>query len=216
METMGSALICLLAGMIGGFASSVPIGPINLWVVDVILHGRERTLLGFLSGVVFCDLAYASIAAWGYYAFAQNATTARMLSLVVGSCLIGIGIVMSVRAITAHQPVPDGVIPFRFVQNFLLGFFMVGANPTFLMFWIFAVDLIGGHLGFVLHSGWLALFVIGIALGDGGWFLMLSRIVQAGSHPLESVVVRRIRQGLALGFVAAGVYTITSGFSPVG
>jgi threonine/homoserine/homoserine lactone efflux protein len=216
MGTTTTALVCLVAGMIGGIVSSAPIGPINLWVADATLRGQDRTLTGFLGGVILCDVAYAALAAWGYHAVAQDGRTAAWLSLLAGGVLIVLGLVMTARAGAEQRPAPGRPAPFTPARHFLLGTIMMGGNPAFLMFWVFVVDLVSWQIGGPIRSGLLVPLLAGVIIGDALWFAFLTRLVRSGSALLGAVARPRFERVLALGFVAAGIYSIMHGLSPLG
>jgi threonine/homoserine/homoserine lactone efflux protein len=199
--------------VIGGIVSSAPIGPINLWVADAALRGEERGLAGFISGVVLCDVAYAALAAWGYHAFAQDARIALLLSLLAGGVLIALGVVLYARAGAARRSTRSDYPPVQPARQFMLGVVLMGANPAFLMFWVFAVDLLVRTTGIAMECGLLALFLAGVVAGDAAWFAGLTRAVRSGSGLLGSVALRRLQKALAFAFVAAGTYAIARGLT---
>ena len=85
-------LIYMFAGVIGGFCSSAPIGPINLWVADATLKNKDSELPVFLAGVIFCDMTYAGLASWGYYKWLEDGPLYSVFSISGGAFLIVLGI----------------------------------------------------------------------------------------------------------------------------
>jgi threonine/homoserine/homoserine lactone efflux protein len=202
--------------MIGGVVSSAPIGPINLWVADATLRKQDRTLAAFLSGVILCDVGYAALAAWGHRAVVGDARVGALLSLMTGGVLMVVGAIMIRRAGAEQRPVPSRPVPFTPARHFLLGTIMMGGNPAFLMFWVFVVDFVALQIGGPLRSGLLVPFLAGVIIGDALWFAFLTGMVGSGSPLLGTVARQRLERALALGFIAAGIYSIMRGLSPLG
>ena len=210
-------LFILLAGLCGGFASSAPLGAINLWISDATLRHREDRLSWFIVGVILMDTIHASLAAWGYHAFLQDGPVGRWLSIAGGAFLIVIGSLSFLKRNAARQREAEaqgkGPEPKRRkVNDFILGAFMCGANPAFLMFWVFAVGLIEKHVGIPVNSTGLALFLGGIAFGDGLWFLLLIRLVRKGREAFKPRVLASVRATIAMAFVVVGTIAIYHGF----
>lgn len=212
---MLSLILVALAGLAGGFCSSAPLGAINLWVTDATLSHREDRLSPFLIGIIAMDVVHASVATWGYHAFLAEGPVERWLGVLGGAILIAMGCMGFLRrketreadAKAKGQPVKSNR-----VQDFLLGAVMCGANPAFLMFWIFAVNLIEAHVGIPVTSLGLALFLGGIALGDGLWFLLLIRVARKGREMFHPAVLANVRGAIAMIFVVIGTVAIYKSF----
>lgn len=213
MATISAALLCLLAGMIGGLLSSAPIGPINLWVADATLRSQHRTLAAFLTGVILSDLGYAALATWGHHALVQDAGLAGLLSLLTGGVLIVVGAIMIRRAGAEQRPLSSRPVAFTPARHFLLGIIMMGSNPAFLLFWVFVADFIALQIGGPIRSGLLIPFLAGVIIGDALWFAFLTDVVGSGSLLLRAAARRRLEGVLAMAFMAAGIYSIARGLS---
>ena len=69
-----------LAAFIGGFFSSTPLGPINLWIVDSALTPEtQRTIKPFVVGVVLADACFATIAILGYHTLFKEVLSSELL-----------------------------------------------------------------------------------------------------------------------------------------
>jgi threonine/homoserine/homoserine lactone efflux protein len=208
-------VIILLAALAGGFCSSAPLGAINLWVTDALLAHREARLRFFLSGVIAMDCVHASFAAWGYHAFFDEGAVARWLSVLGGAFLIVLGSLSLLnRAKARHDPPVDPRGPGRRPLNdVLLGSFMCGANPAFLMFWVFAIDQVERHAHTQDILGWrLGVFLLGVAVGDSLWFLCLLNLVRKGREAVKPRVLASVRATIAMAFVLVGTIAVYRGF----
>lgn len=204
-------LTILIAALIGGFCSSAPLGAINLWVSDKILASRETRLRWFLTGVIAMDCVHASLAAWGYHAFFDEGPVARWLSVLGGAFLIVLGSLSLLKKVKAQAFTKDSARFRKPVQDLALGAFMCGANPAFLMFWVFAIDQVERHTGQDILGWRLGLFLAGVAAGDGLWFQVLMAVVRRGRDAVKPRILQSVRATIAAAFVLAGGLAIYHG-----
>lgn len=215
-ELLGLFLVTA-AGIAGGFCSSAPIGAINLWVTERTLDRKEDRLSWYLFGVIAADAAYAALAAWGYHTFLEDGPVERWLGMAGGGILIAMGCMgflkrKQSRAKDSAASDAKADAPAKRLSDFLLGAFMCGANPGFLMFWVFAINLIESHVGIPVTSLGLGLFLGGIAFGDGLWFLLLIRLAKKGRETWKPHVLANVRGAIAMVFVALGSIAIYKSF----
>jgi threonine/homoserine/homoserine lactone efflux protein len=206
-------LVIILAALIGGFCSSAPLGAINLWVTDRVLACRQVKLTWFLVGVIGMDCVHASFAAWGYHAFIDEGPVARWLSIAGGAFLIVLGsLSLLKKAKAANTATPELGKSRKPFSDLLLGAFMCGANPAFLMFWVFAINQVE-HQTHATILGWrLALFLIGVAAGDTLWFQVLLGLVRKGRDTFRPRVLASVRTTIAAAFVLVGTIAVYHGF----
>jgi threonine/homoserine/homoserine lactone efflux protein len=207
-------LVILLSAMAGGFCSSAPLGAINLYVTDRILAKKDQRLRWYLAGVIGMDCVHASLAAWGYHAFFDQGPVARWASIAGGAFLIILGsLSLRKKAQQAAHAAPtlakNGRPP---LNDMLLGAFMCGANPAFLMFWVFAIDQVERHVDTDILGWRLALFLLGVATGDGLWFTVLLNLVRRGREAVKPRVLASVRATIAAAFVLVGGFAIYHGF----
>jgi threonine/homoserine/homoserine lactone efflux protein len=215
MEAVLGLFLVSLAGLTGGFCSSAPIGAINLWVTDTTLSRREERLSAYLIGVITADVLHATLAAWGYHAYLVEGPIERWLGVLGGGILIALGCMGYLKRNEARERQVKALgapVKTNKVQDFLLGAVMCGANPAFLMFWVFAINLIEKHVGIPVTSLGLALFLGGIAFGDGLWFLLLIRVARKGREKFKPHILAHVRGAIAMVFVVIGSIAIYKSF----
>jgi len=200
----------MLIGAVSGFASATPIGPINLWVADATLAGRRKTMIWFLAGVIIADLAYAMIAVFGYFTLFSGSTLAQVLGILGGIALMGLGIYSfrEQRQLTDRPMSFPKADNFHSLQYFVSGFMICGANPAFLMFWVFISNLLSDHLIDHLSIVTLSGFLVGIATGDVLWFRLFSYLVKRGVNFLKPKTLRPLRVVIAFAFILMGALSI--------
>ena len=204
-------LLILAAACISGFCSSAPLGAINLWVTDRVLERRQLGLAWFLFGVIAMDCVHASLAAWGYHAFVDEGPVARWLSVAGGAFLIVLGSLSLLKRARAATSTPATTVR-RPLSNFLLGVFMCGANPAFLVFWVFAINQVEHHLQTIILDWRLGIFLLGVAAGDAAWFRVLLHLVRKGRDSVRPRVLASVRMTIAEAFVLVGTAAVYHGF----
>ncbi len=209
---MFEPFVILAAALIGGFCSSAPLGAINLWITDRILANRQVKLGWFLLGVIGMDCVHASLAAWGYHAFMDEGAVARWLTVLGGAFLVVLGSLSLLKKAQKqhHSPIANGSR--RPAQDLLLGAFMCGANPAFLMFWVFTINQVERQTSLEILGWRLGVFLIGVAFGDALWFRVLFHLVRKGHDRFRPRVLASVRTTIAAAFVLVGTLAIYHGF----
>lgn len=203
-------IILLTAGLICGFFSSSPLGSINFWLIDQTLH-HKKNILPFLLGVVSADLTYAALAAWGNHSLFSDPVVDKWVAGIGAVFLITLGIFsLKTKPKTAgrtpkKQPEKAEVWPFK---KFLLGAFMCGSNPAFLLFWIFAMNTLENKLTIDFTGLSFGFFLAGIALGDLAWFATLIALVRKLREKIKGNCSVLISRAVAFVFIAIGSYGI--------
>ncbi len=208
------SFLIFLTAFIGGFFSSIPLGPINLWIINSSLTQETRKAVKpFVIGVVLADAFFAFIAILGYYTIFKEVLSNRLIILSGGSFLLFLGVYTLFQALSKkekkHQTgVPPKLTSVSTIKYFSLGLFLCGSNPGFLMFWVFFVGLSGSlfHTHFSSHMG--PLFIAGVVLGDIFWFKGLSHYTSKYTTNLSSKLLRTFHLVASLVFITFGVISI--------
>jgi threonine/homoserine/homoserine lactone efflux protein len=207
-------LTAILAGFFSGFVVSVPVGPVNLTIMN---EGARRgfkwaALIGLgatLMEVVYCALAFTSFAAF----FQNNQIKAAMQVFSFAFMLfLGVKFLMA-RSVpkldSLEQRIErriEGGIEKRFhpTSAFMTGFVRTLANPGVLLCWI----VLGAY--FISH-GWVEpnypgkLFCIaGVAGGVGLWFFGLAWGAALGHGRFTDKTMRRMEIGSGIGLLVLG------------
>lgn len=194
MPELEPILFAGLVGFFSGFLISVPVGPVNLTIVN------EGTQRGFLHatlislGAVTMEVTYCLIAFTGFASFFDQGLIKAAMELVSFVFLLFLGfkflVARTVEAPTHFTNVTDRLearIEERLDPHsaFMIGFVQVMANPGVLLFWIvLAANFISR--GWVGPAVWDRLgCVAGVTLGVGTWFLGLSWAASLGHAKLS-------------------------------
>jgi len=175
-------LVAALTGFMWGFLLSVPVGPVN---VTIINEGARRGLLwawmiGF--GAVAMEVVYCALAFTGFASLLTGPIMQAAMELSSFVFMLWLGIrFLSVRRVAMPGPVEERIkVKLNPTSAFALGFVRVMANPGVFLGWV----VLGANF---ISRGWVApswqgrlSCVAGVAGGTGVWFSGLSYAVSRG------------------------------------
>jgi threonine/homoserine/homoserine lactone efflux protein len=214
-------LLAALTGFISGLLLSIPVGPINLTILN---EGARRgfrwaVLIGL--GATTMEVIYCFLAFTGFASFFTKGYVKAAMELFSFVFLLFLGIKF-VTTKTVESPVHLGARADRFEARlgerlqphsaFMTGLVRVMGNVGVLVFWIIlAANFISREWVTPDWAGKLAC-VGGVALGTGLWFLGLSWIVSLGHGKFSEKTLLRIEHysgaGLLILALAHGVTII--------
>ena len=190
MPELPTILVAGLTGLISGLLLSIPVGPINLTILN---EGARRgfkwaALIGLgatVMEVIYCFIAFTSFASFFTQGYVKPAM--QLFGFVF---MLFIGIKFLLAKSVETRPVRLGAAADRIEARleerlhphsaFMTGLVRVMGNLGVLVFWVFLALFFGSHdLVTPDWAGKLAC-VAGVAVGTGGWFLGLSWVVSLG------------------------------------
>jgi len=189
-----------MAGLLGGVFSSLPIGPINLMVLDLSLQKKIKQLIVFICGVLAADLILAALSVWGFTWHRVSPEYAIYLALACSIILIfyAASSWSNARNKNSTQSKANGY------GIFAAGFLFCLMNPLFSVFWLTYVasyqELVRQEAVFPFA------FVAGVGAGDVIWFSFLaiiSHIFLANRNNDFIFKLRRINSVVILIFAIA-------------
>ena len=211
MDNFIALLTAGVAGLISGFVVSIPVGPINITIVN---EGARRGFFwAFMIGLgamamdlIYCGIAFAGFS--GLFASRFMKATMELLSFLF---LIYLGIKYLITAsLPATTPTVEAVEHKLHPHTaFWIGFVRVLGNPAVLLFWITV------SATFISHE-WIqdtflskAVCVFGTFIGGLLWFILLSFLVAQGHGKFSTKALVRMAHisgaillvaGIAIGF----------------
>jgi threonine/homoserine/homoserine lactone efflux protein len=190
-------LLAALTGFLSGFILSVPVGPVNLTIIN---EGARRGLLwalliGFGASameVIYCALAFTSFAS-----FFDGIVVKAAMELVSFIFMLYIGIrFLNTRSVPAIAPVEEKIkVRLHPRSAFYVGFVRVMGNPGVFLFWIVLAalfksrDWVGASWGDVFWC------VAGVGAGTSFWFSGLSYAVSRGHGKFTEKTLLRMEHG---------------------
>ncbi len=209
MPELPPILIAGLTGFISGLLLSIPVGPINLTIIN---EGARRgfqwaALIGLGASVM--EVIYCSIAFTGFSSFFGNRYIKAAMEVFSFVFMLFLGIKF-LLAKKVNEPTHisgaadrfEGRIQQRLQPHsaFFTGLVRVMGNPGVLLFWIIlAASFISHDWVEPTLQGKFAC-VTGVALGTGLWFVGLSYGVSRGHGRMSEKALLRMEHlsGLAL------------------
>jgi threonine/homoserine/homoserine lactone efflux protein len=182
MADATSILSALVLGLLSGFVFSIPIGPINLAIIN---EGAKR---GFKWGVLIAlgaiamDILYCGVAFAGF----SGLFTTRLLRATIELLSFLALIYLGVRYLQATH-LPETTKSLELVEHrlhphtaFMIGFVRVLGNPAVLLFWITLSASYMSHE--MIANTWMSkgACVLGCSAGALIWFVLLSFLVSLG------------------------------------
>ena len=190
MPELPPILVAGITGLVSGLLLSIPVGPINLTILN---EGARRgfkwaALIGLgatVMEVIYCFIAFTSFASFFTQGYVKPAM--QLFGFVF---MLFIGIKFLLAKSVETRPVRLGAAADRIEARleerlhphsaFMTGLVRVMGNLGVLVFWVFLALFFGSHdLVTPDWPGKLAC-VAGVAVGTGGWFLGLSWVVSLG------------------------------------
>ncbi len=199
-------LTIFLKGIVIGFAMAVPVGPIGIMCIrKTLTEGKLRGLVIGL-GAATADFFYGCVAAFGLTVISDTLVSQRIwIRLVGGALLLFLG-VKTFRARPADPNIP--VNSNGMLRSYLTTVFLTLTNPLtiFAFLAVFAVLGLGTGLGYFSASA----LVIGVFIGSGLWFLLLSSGVIIFRKKLDLVGLQWVNRIAGILIIISGVIAIGS------
>src|SRR6185503_9284387 len=175
-------VLAALTGIISGLLLSIPVGPINLTIMN---EGARRGfkwagLIGL--GATAMEVIYCAIAFTGFASFFQQGYIKAAMELFSFVFMLFLGVKFLVaKKIPASNKIEERIEEKLHPHSaFMTGFVRTMGNPGVLLFWIIlAANFISRE--WVKPDGFGKLACIGgVAVGTGLWFFGLSYAVSLG------------------------------------
>jgi threonine/homoserine/homoserine lactone efflux protein len=176
VSDLATYLVAGVAGLVSGLVSAVPVGPINVTIInEAARHGQRRAwLVGLGAGtmeMIFCGIGFAGFT--GLFDSRLVQTVFQLVGFVVIT-LLGWHY-LTTRTLPGFGRT-EAAVRRRFHPHtaFLIGFVRVLGNPGVLLYWVAVAASFAAH-GLVGSdgSGRLACLA-GVAVATFGWFGLLA------------------------------------------
>jgi threonine/homoserine/homoserine lactone efflux protein len=209
-------LVAGLTGFISGLLLSVPVGPINLTIIN---EGARRgfkwaALIGL--GATVMEVLYCALAFTGFASFFSRGYVKAAMELFsfVFMLFLGVKFLLAKSAATAtdltaatskleHQieeQIEESLHPH---SAFMTGLVRVMGNPGVLVFWIIlAANFVSREWVDLGYRGTRLACIAGVACGTCLWFLGLSWAVSLGHRKFSERTLLKMERGSGIGLLA--------------
>jgi threonine/homoserine/homoserine lactone efflux protein len=212
MPALHPILVAGLTGFISGLLLSIPVGPVNLTIIN---EGARRGLYWALLiglGATVMEVIYCFIAFTGFASFFTGDYIKQGMKLFSFVFMLYLGIKF-LTAKSVKVPVElGGAAAHRLEERiegrlhphsaFMIGLGRVMANLGVLVFWIFLAAYFFSH-GWV-RPDWPSKLacVAGVAVGTGSWFFVLSYGASRGHGRFSDQTLLRMEHWSGIGLLA--------------
>jgi threonine/homoserine/homoserine lactone efflux protein len=216
----------LLAGLAGFFSalvfSAIPVGPINLTILN---EGSQRgfawaLLIGL--GAASMEMIYCSVAFAGFSSFFDNRmvkATMEVFSFVFLLFLGGKFLMAQTVNVPTRLDAASAKLEARLDEKlhphsaFMTGFVRVMGNFGVLLTWLVLAAYLMSHEAYFTSHSWVAnrlaakiACVAGVALGTSFWFLVLSFSVSRGHGKFSQKTLLRMQHVSGFCLLMVGLY----------
>ena len=211
MDQLWPLLFAVLTGFLSGLLLSIPVGPINLTIMN---EGARRgfywaMMIGL--GATTMEVIYCFIAFTGFSSFFSKGVIKAAMELFSFVFMLFLGVKFLNTKTVTQAPVDLGETAIHFEEQiekklkphsaFMTGFVRVMANLGVLVFWIIlAANFISREWVSPDWPGKLAC-VTGVALGTGSWFVGLSWMVSLGHGKFSEKTLLRMEHLSGVGLL---------------
>jgi threonine/homoserine/homoserine lactone efflux protein len=204
MDELNVILTAVLTGFCSGLLLSIPVGPVNLTIINEGARRGFKWALLIGLGATVMEVIYCFIAFTGFASFFSKGMVKAIMELSSFVFMLYLGLKF-LRAKTVSAPVEMGPIADRIEERieekfhphsaFMTGFVRVLANVGVLVFWIIlAANFISREWVTPDWRGKLSC-VGGVALGTGSWFFVLSFGSSRGYGRFSEKTLLRMEHG---------------------
>ena len=207
MFELPPSLIAALTGFISGLFLSVPVGPVNLSIINEGARRGFRWAIMIGLGAVVMEVIYCAVAFTGFASFFSRGYIKAAMELFSFVFMLYLGLkFMLARQIEASNKIEERIEnKLRPHSAFTTGFVRVMGNPGVLLCWIIlAANFISREWVAPNGAGKLAC-IIGVAIGTGLWFFGLSYAVSLGHKKFSEKTLLRMEHFSGIGLLGLAV-----------
>lgn len=172
-------MIALILGLAIGFLMCIPVGPINVWVVNTLLKHNFRSAFSIALGGSVMDFTYFMIILTGLslFSFTPKMTMFFKVAGVIFLFAFGLKEILSPSQSFEEDEDAKKKIP-RASSFFLLGVLIYTSNPTLIATMSGLAAIIKSWHAFEFSYFNYFFLSLGIAVGSASWFFLLLKMVQ--------------------------------------
>jgi threonine/homoserine/homoserine lactone efflux protein len=215
MSEIHPIVLAALTGFISGMLLSIPVGPVNLTILNEGARRGFKTALLISLGATVMEVIYCFIAFTGFAAFFTRGYVKAAMELFSFVFMLYLGMKFILVKSVQSAPVPLGSTANKFEHRieerlhphsaFMIGFVRVMGNLGVLVFWIIlAANFISREWVTSDWPGKLAC-VGGVALGTGTWFAVLSFGASRGYGRVSEKSLLKMEHFSGIGLLILGL-----------
>ena len=177
----------LAIGVAAGALTGVPIGPVNVAVIDAAYRHTLRRAIAVGLGGAIADGLYAALGVLGVTPFLQKYPTIPPILYAVSGVILLVYGFLTARSQPVAPATPAEVPPSESVamrremwSGFSVGVALIILNPAAIVTWVF---IMGSIIPDATVTEGIAC-AIGVMIGSFGWFALVAYLTQKGRQVL--------------------------------
>lgn len=207
MPELPPIAVAVLTGFISGLLLSIPVGPINLTIMN---EGARRGfawagLIGL--GAVVMEVIYCAIAFTGFSSFFGNRFIKSGMELFSFAFMLYLGVkFIRAKTIPAHGRIEERLEERLHPHSaFMTGFVRTMGNPGVLLFWIILATNFMSRGWVTPDANGKGACILGVAAGTGVWFFGLSWAVSLGHKKFSERTLLRMEHFSGICLLGLGI-----------
>ena len=204
-----------IAGIVCGFLVSVPVGPVNLTVINQALRRGFGAAFLMGLGAIFAEALYASLMLWGHTSILDEPRVVLALRIVAVVVIAGLGVrylLFKPERLDASEAVAQRLDErWHHPQSFFLGFALTITNFMLVVVWATIVTLLFAHEWVTRTRASRVLCVMGVLIGGTVWFFLVAFFVSRAHRRIKGGTLTLLVHGCGvvfLGFAALLAYKL--------
>jgi L-lysine exporter family protein LysE/ArgO len=205
----------LIAGFICGFAVSIPVGPVNLTVINQALRKGFWTAFLVGTGAIVAETLYASLMLWGHASILGEPYVVWALRVIAVAVIAGLGVrylLFKPERFDFNEATVEKIDEqWHHPRAFFLGFALTISNFMLIVLWATLVTLLSAHDWTVPNRLSRVLCALGVLGGGMAWFFLLAFFVSRAHRRVKNETLMILVRGcgvLFLGFALVLAYKL--------
>lgn len=161
-----------------GFLMCIPIGPINVWVVNTYIRRGAMQALSIALGGSLMDLAYFYVILSGISLVTFSDDTIFYLKIAGISLIFLMGIKELFSKMQIVEEIKPERSPSKLMAGFIMGVVIYTSNPTLIVTMTGLGAFVKSLELFIFNQINIALVSVGLMLGSFLWFVFLVAVVK--------------------------------------
>jgi len=202
-----------LAGIVCGLVVSVPVGPVNLTVINQALRRGFGAAFLMGLGAVCADSIYASLVLWGHSSILQTPRLCGIprQTIILGVRIAAVGVIavlgiryllFSGERLDASEAAANKLDDrWHHPRSFFLGFALTITNFMLVVVWATLITVAFAHEWVTPRLASRFLCITGVLVGGSAWFFLVSFFVSRAHRRVKSKTLTLLVRGCGVLFL---------------
>lgn len=200
-------MTALILGVVIGFLMCIPVGPINVWVVNTLIKHNFRSAFSIALGGSVMDFVYFMVILTGLslFTFSPQVSVTLKVTGVLFLFLFGLKEVFS-KSVSEKVSEEHKKKAAKASSFFLLGVLIYTSNPALIATMSALAAVIKSWKAFDENYVNYFFLSLGISLGSAGWFYFLLKTVQRYQKKIPDRVYKQFSRASGILIVLFSLY----------